>query len=144
MNICPTAPTIVIIVTIRDPYITGRNVPWVQIHNQIAVMPQPFWQTERTEEYVSTTKRRGRRWRTFQHFLTGRVGIPTYLFFSRMLTEKMGRPKEVAHWQEFGFPETDGKKRLNSKASVSQKQGHPASLCDDLFWCLLRGLLKTK
>ena len=50
-----------------------------------------------------------------------------------MLTGKMGRHKEVANWQEFGCPETDGKKQLSSKVSGSQKQDHPANLCDDLF-----------
>jgi len=30
--------------------------------------PQGFWRAERTDEYVSTTKDRERRWRTFSTF----------------------------------------------------------------------------
>lgn len=48
--------------------------------------------------------------------LTGRVGILTYFFFSRMLTGKMGRLKEVAHWQEFGCPENRWKEKTLLKS----------------------------
>jgi hypothetical protein len=50
-----------------------------------------------------------------------------------MLPGKMGHHNEVEHWQEFASLETDGKKQLSSKVSGSQKQDHPANLCDNLF-----------
>ncbi|MDT3777386.1 hypothetical protein PJI16_07415 [Nitrospira sp. MA-1] len=60
------------------------------------------------------------------------VGIPAYLFFSRMLPLKL-RHKDVAHGQEFGCSKIEGKKRVSSKISGSQKQNQFANLCDDLF-----------
>ena len=65
--------------------------------------------------------------------------MPTYFFSSRVPTGEMDRRKEVANWQEFGCPETDGKKQLSSKASGSQKQDHPANLCD-LFMVFMRAV----